>query len=118
MLRTIFIGLVLTAGFYFLLPFLDRGVPYVLGGLFLVFLCFEFTIVTAMGLATELMPELRASTLSAFYAVGGLGRVAGAFSGGMIWSVTGIGTISLVAGICTLLALGCMTAGFIRSSRS
>ncbi len=71
LLRTIFIGLVLTAGFYFLLPFLDRGVPYVLGGLFLVFLCFEFTIVTAMGLATELMPELRASTLSAFYAVGG-----------------------------------------------
>ena len=117
LLRTIFIGLVLTAGFYFLLPFLDRGVPYVLGGLFLVFLCFEFTIVTAMGLATELLPELRASTLSAFYAVGGLGRVAGAFTGGMIWSFTGIGTISLIAGICTLLALGCMIAGFAHRSR-
>jgi predicted MFS family arabinose efflux permease len=118
LLRTIFIGLVLTAGFYFLLPFLDRGVPYVLGGLFLVFLCFEFTIVTAMGLATELIPDLRASTLSAFYAVGGLGRVAGAFTGGMIWSFTGIGTISLISGICTLLALGCMIAGFVHHSRS
>ena len=118
LLKTIFIGLILTAGFYFLLPVLDRGVPYVLGGLFLVFLCFEFTIVTAMGLATELMPELRASTLSAFYAVGGLGRVAGAFTGGMIWSFTGIGTISLIAGTCTLLALGCMIAGFIRVSPS
>jgi predicted MFS family arabinose efflux permease len=117
LLKTIFIGLILTAGFYFLLPVLDRGVPYVLGGLFLVFLCFEFTIVTAMGLTTELMPELRASTMSAFYAVGGLGRVAGAFTGGLIWSFTGIGTISLIAGICTLLALGCMIAGFVHRSR-
>ncbi|MEX1299013.1 MAG: MFS transporter, partial [Desulfotignum sp.] len=118
LLKTIFIGLILTAGFYFLLPVLNRGVPYVLGGLFLVFLCFEFTIVTAMGLATELMPELRASTMSAFYAVGGLGRVAGAFTGGLIWSFTGIGTISLIAGISTLLALGCMIAGFIPVSKS
>jgi MFS transporter, DHA1 family, inner membrane transport protein len=114
LLRTIFIGMVLTAGAYFLLPALDRGVPYVLGGLFLVFLCFEFTIVTAMGLATELMPKLRASTMSAFYAIGGLGRVAGAFCGGMIWSHTGILAISLIAGACTLAALACMAAGFAR----
>ncbi|MCA1794263.1 MAG: MFS transporter [Desulfotignum sp.] len=114
LLRTIFIGMVLTAGAYFLLPALDRGVPHVLGGLFLVFLCFEFTIVTAMGLATELMPELRASTMSAFYAIGGLGRVAGAFCGGMLWSHTGILAISLIAGACTLAALACMTAGFAR----
>ena len=118
LLKTIFIGIVLTAGGYFLLPALDRGVPHVLGGLFLVFFCFEFTIVTAMGLATELMPELRASTLSAFYAVGGLGRVAGAFCGGLIWSHTGIVAISLIAGSCTLAALVCMAAGFIRFSRS
>jgi predicted MFS family arabinose efflux permease len=90
----------------------------VLGGLFLVFLCFEFTIVTAMGLTTELMPELRASTMSAFYAIGGLGRVVGAFSGGLIWSHTGIFHISIIAGLCTLAALACMTAGFIRVSRS
>jgi MFS transporter, DHA1 family, inner membrane transport protein len=117
LLKTIFIGMVLTAGAYFLLPLLDRGVPFVLGGLFLVFFCFEFTIVTAMGLATELMPELRASTMSAFYAVGGLGRVVGAFCGGMIWSHTGIFSISLIAGVCTLAALACMAAGFTRSSR-
>ncbi|MDT8380124.1 MAG: MFS transporter [Desulfotignum sp.] len=118
LLKTIFIGLGLTAGCYFLLPVLDRGIPYVLGGLFLVFLCFEFTIVTAMGLTTELMPELRASTMSAFYAIGGLGRVAGAFSGGLIWSHTGIFHISIIAGVCTLAALACMTAGFVGVSRS
>ncbi|MCF8091230.1 MAG: MFS transporter [Desulfotignum sp.] len=117
LLRTIFTGMVLTAGAYFLLPVLDRGIPYVLGGLFLVFLCFEFTIVTAMGLATELMPELRASTMSAFYAIGGLGRVAGAFCGGLAWSHTGIFFISLIAGGCTLAALACMTAGFARFSK-
>ncbi len=117
LLRTIFIGMVLTAGAYFLLPVLDRGVPWVLGGLFVVFLCFEFTIVTAMGLTTELVPELRASTMSAFYAVGGLGRVAGAFSGGLLWSHTGIQAISLIAGGCTLAALACMAAGFTRFSK-
>ena len=117
LLRTIFIGMVLTAGAYFLLPVLDRGVPYVLGGLFVVFLCFEFTIVTAMGLTTELMPELRASTMSAFYAIGGLGRVAGAFCGGLAWSHTGIFFISLIAGGCTLAALTCMAAGFARFSK-
>jgi predicted MFS family arabinose efflux permease len=62
------------------------------------------------------MPKLRASTMSAFYAIGGLGRVAGAFCGGMIWSHTGILAISLIAGACTLAALACMTAGFARSS--
>jgi len=117
LLRTIFIGMVLTAGAYFLLPVLDRGVPYVLGGLFVVFLCFEFTIVTAMGLTTELMPELRASTMSAFYAIGGLGRVAGAFCGGLAWSHTGIFFISLIAGGSTLAALTCMAAGFARFSK-
>jgi len=33
-----------------------------------------------MSLSTELMPELRASTMSAFFAIAGIGRVAGAFS--------------------------------------
>lgn len=113
--RTIFMGSALTAGAYFLLPALDIGLPFVLAGLFLVFFCFEFTIVTTMGLTTELMPGLRASTMSAFYAIGGLGRVAGAFAGGMIWSEYGLVGISLVSGGCTLAALLSILIGFSAS---
>lgn len=113
--RSVLAGTALTAAAYFLLPVMDRGVPHALGGLFLVFICFEFTIVTAMSLATELVPELRASAISAFYAIGGMGRVAGAFLGGMVWSLEGIGLISLISGGCTLAGLACLGAGFIRS---
>ncbi len=88
-----------------------------LAGLFLVFFFFEFTYVTAMSLTTELVPELRASTMSAFYAIGGLGRVAGAFAGGMIWSSSGLAGISLISGGCTIIALFCIIAGFPRAER-
>jgi predicted MFS family arabinose efflux permease len=110
--RSILLGVSLCAGSYFLLPLLDKGLVPVLAGLGLVFFFYEFTYVTSMSLATELVPELRASTLSAFYAIGGLGRVAGAFAGGMIWSVFGIGGISFVSGTCTFMALVCILLGF------
>jgi predicted MFS family arabinose efflux permease len=97
---------------YFFLPVLDIGLPHVLTGLFLVFFFFELTIVTSMGLSTELVPELRASTMSAFFAMAGLGRVAGAFLGGILWSRAGLWPVCLVSGTCTLLALICLAMGF------
>jgi MFS transporter, DHA1 family, inner membrane transport protein len=116
--RSIFIGVSLCAGAYFLLPVLDIGLPFVLAGLFLIFFFFEFTYVTAMSLTTELVPELRASTMSAFYAIGGLGRVIGAFAGGMIWSSAGLTGISLLSGGCTLMALVCILVGFFKTKPS
>ncbi|OGQ91781.1 MAG: hypothetical protein A2464_09420 [Deltaproteobacteria bacterium RIFOXYC2_FULL_48_10] len=88
------------------------GLPWVLTGLFLVFFFFELTIVTSMGLSTELMPELRASTMSAFFALAGLGRVAGAFLGGMVWSRAGLWPVCLLSGTCTLAALMFLVIGF------
>jgi len=116
--RSIFTGVSLCAGAYFLLPFLDIGLPFVLTGLFLIFFFFEFTYVTAMSLTTELVPQLRASTMSAFYAIGGLGRVVGAFAGGMIWSSSGLAGISFVSGSCTLMALVCILMGFYKNKPS
>lgn len=112
--KSILMGGSLCVGAYFLLPVLDIGLPHVLTGLFLVFFFFEFTYVTSMSFATELVPELRASTMSAFYAIGGLGRVIGAFAGGMIWSSAGLAGISLISGGCTLMALFCILIGFSR----
>lgn len=110
--KSIVIGLTLCTCTYFLLPVMDIGLGYVLTGLFLVFFTFEFTIVTSMSLSTELVPELRASTMSAFFAIGGLGRVAGAFLGGIIWSSYGLVPVCLISGFCTLAALISFLIGF------
>ena len=97
---------------YLILPVLDMSLYHVLTGLFLIFFTFEFTIVTSMSLSTELVPELRASTMAAFFATAGLGRVAGAFSGGIIWAAYGISGICLVSGVFTFAGLVCVLAGF------
>ena len=110
--KSIIIGGFLCTCAYFLLPVLNMGLAYVLAGLFLVFFTFEFTIVTAMSLSTELVPELRASTMSAFFAIAGIGRVAGAFSGGIIWSQFGLLPICLISGFCTFAAIISILIGF------
>jgi MFS transporter, DHA1 family, inner membrane transport protein len=113
--KSIIIGATLCTGAYFLLPILNIGLGYVLAGLFLVFFTFEFTIVTSMSLTTELVPELRASTMSAFFAIAGIGRVIGAFSGGIIWSNFGLLPICLISGFCTLAALISILLGFYQT---
>ncbi|MFH2058224.1 MAG: MFS transporter [Pseudomonadota bacterium] len=114
---SILIGIILSSLSCFVLPILDIGLGYVLSGLFLIFFTFEFTMVTAMSLSTELVPELRASTMSAFYAIAGLGRMIGAFSGGILWTQSGIFAISLVSGGCMLASLACFLFGFYNSNR-
>lgn len=113
--KSVFIGISLCTGAYFLLPVLDIGLPYVLAGLFLVFFTFEFTMVTSMSLSTELVPELRASTMSAFFATAGIGRVTGAFLGGIIWSSYGLLTICLISGSCMIAAFFSIWIGFYQS---
>ncbi|MCD4678121.1 MAG: MFS transporter [Desulfobacula sp.] len=113
--KSVIIGVSLCTMAYFLLPVLNVGLGYVLTGLFLVFFTFEFTIVSSMSLSTELIPELRASTMSAFFATAGIGRVAGAFLGGIIWSNYGLLAICLVSGLCTFAALICLIVGFYQN---
>ncbi len=110
--RSVIGGTVLSVAAYMILPATDTGLGYTLAGIFLVFFAFEFTYVTSMSLGTELVPELRASTMAAFFAIAGLGRVIGAFSGGLVWSAWGIQGVSLVSGVCTTLALAALLTGF------
>ena len=116
--KSIIIGVSLCTGAYFLLPLFNIGLAYVLTGLFLVFFTFEFAIVTCMSLSTELVPELRASTMAAFFAIAGIGRVAGAFLGGIIWSNYGLLPICLISGFCTLAALFSIIIGFHQSQQA
>ncbi len=116
--KSIIIGVSFCTGAYFLLPFLNIGLTYVLTGLFLVFFTFEFAIVTCMSLSTELVPKLRASTMAAFFAIAGIGRVTGAFLGGIIWSNYGLLPICLISGFTTFAALLSIVIGFHQSRQS
>jgi predicted MFS family arabinose efflux permease len=103
--RSLVVGIFLTAISYGVLPFLGQTLPMALTGLFIIFLIFEYTIVTALSLCTELLPGSRATMMAGFLAAGGLGRVFGAIIGGPVWLSGGILSTGLVSATISSLAL-------------
>jgi len=112
--RSIISGLVLSILSYLLLPLLGHTLPLALLSLFLIFVSFEFAVVTSISLSTEVLPGARATMMAAFFAAGGVGRVLGALTGGSIWLVGGLTAISLVSAATTALALMCLLWGLRR----
>ncbi len=93
---------------YGLLPFCDRTLAMALAGLFVVFLTFEFSLVSFLSLATEMMPGLRATLMAAVLTCASLGRVAGALIGGPLWlswGIQGTALLSAATGAVALAAL-------------
>jgi predicted MFS family arabinose efflux permease len=103
--RSLVVGILLTAISYGVLPFLGQTLPMALTGIFIIFLIFEYTIVTALSLCTELLPGSRATMMAGFLAAGGLGRVFGAMVGGPVWLSGGILSTGLVSSVISGLAL-------------
>jgi predicted MFS family arabinose efflux permease len=103
--RSLLGGLVVCIICYGILPYLGQTLGMALVGLFLIFLSFEFMIVTGVSLFTELLPSGRATMMASFLAAGGIGRVVGALIGGPIWLAGGIYATSLVSTIISGLAL-------------
>jgi len=116
--RSVKIGLVLTMSNYLLLPIYSHSLTMALSGIFLVFLFFEFTIVTSMSLCTELLPTYRATMMSAFFATAGAGRVVGALIGGPIWLYGGIQATGIASAVITCLAYVSLTLGMDRAHRT
>jgi predicted MFS family arabinose efflux permease len=83
-----------------------QGLAIALGGVVLFVLTFEFAIVSLIPLATEVAPQARASLLSLNLLAFSLGRMAGAATGGWLWTWGGERiTWPAVAGAgCALLA--------------
>lgn len=103
--RSLVVGILLTAISYGVLPFLGQTLPMALTGIFIIFLIFEYTIVTALSLCTELLPGSRATMMAGFLAAGGLGRVVGTMVGGPVWLSGGILSTGLVSSVISGLAL-------------
>ncbi|MCP4689293.1 MAG: MFS transporter [Desulfobacterales bacterium] len=109
--RSIIVGLLLIIASYAILPLTGGALPLALCGLFMVFFSFEFTLVTSMALCTELRPESRGAMMAGFLAAAGVGRVAGAILGGIIWISGGLLAISLFAAVVTCVALVFLVLG-------
>jgi predicted MFS family arabinose efflux permease len=105
--RSILVGLLGLAASLLLLPGLARlGLAPALAGVALAVLCFEFGIVSLLPLATELVPEARASLLSLNLTAFSLGRMGGSLLGGGLWQwhTEGIALHAVVGAACALLA--------------
>ena len=114
--RSVVFGLVGLAASLLLLPVLARlGLAAALGGVVLVTLSFEFAIVSLIPLATELVPEARASLLSLNMTAFSLGRILGAVMGSWLWQgQAGAITLNAAAGaVCALLAALLMLWGMV-----
>lgn len=109
--RCVIAGQALCIISYGLLPLWGHNLMLALIGLFVVFLTFEFTIVSSLSLSTELMPLSRATMMSGFYASAGIGRFIGALMGGHVWVGGGIAATGLVSAAFTLLGLGALVWG-------
>jgi MFS transporter, DHA1 family, inner membrane transport protein len=112
--RALAAGVCLATLAYACLPLVGQTLPLALLGLFLVFLSFEFGVVTAISLFTEVLPGARATMMSAFLAVMSMGRVAGALLGGPVWLSGGFLATGTVSAVLNGLALLCLLWGWYR----
>jgi predicted MFS family arabinose efflux permease len=109
--RVILVGLSLSALSYLLLPLAGRTLPLTLISLFIIFLTFEFTLVTSLSLFTEILPGSRAIMMSSSIAAISIGRVVGALIGGPVWLTGGLLATSLVSAAVSGVALICLAWG-------
>lgn len=82
-----------------------------LAALFMVFVCYEYVVVTGMSLSTELLPGARATMISALIVSSSVGRALGTVSGAWVWQKGGLTATSLVAAAVTGLSLACLAWG-------
>jgi predicted MFS family arabinose efflux permease len=98
------LGLIL-AGVYLALPYTSINLFAALATLFVFFYLFEATFVGSMPLMTEVVPTARSVVLSVAFASAGLGRMAGALLGPVIWQRSGLQGNASVGGLMMLLAI-------------
>lgn len=102
--RSVTVGIVLNSVAAVLLPILGRTLPGAGVGLFLFYVTFEFTLVSAIPLMTELVPAARATVMASNISAHALGRALGALLGPALFA-RGFATNGLAAAGLNLLAL-------------
>jgi len=96
---------------YAVLPFAATTAHLAMVMLFVHFCIFEMTVVTILSLATELLPQSRATMVATYYAAAGLGRVGGAMLGGTVWLAFGIVGTGVTSAAITAFSLASLLWG-------
>jgi len=112
--RAAIAGTALAVMSYAVLPLASATLPLALSGLFLIFLSFEFSIVSAMSVFTEVMPHARGTMMSLNLSAAGAGRTLGALLGGMVWPMGGLLASGITAAAICTMALICLAWGLRR----
>ncbi len=102
--RSVTVGILLNSVAAVLLPILGRTLAGAGVGLFLFYVTFEFTLVSAIPLMTELVPAARATVMASNISAHALGRALGALLGPALFA-RGFATNGLAAAGLNLLAL-------------
>jgi len=97
-------GLLLNAGAYLLLPLLAGNLVSALVGLFVLFLAFEFSIVSSFPLISELAPDARGTLMALNVAALSAGRMAGSLTATPLWLRGGLSLNAVVSCGATLAA--------------
>ena len=116
--RSVVTGLTICIIFYIILPFAAQTITMAFVGLFFLFTVFEFMLVTSVSLATELLPENRATMMATYMGAAGLGRVVGALIGGPVWLLGGIYATGFISALISAIALGALVWGLSGWSKS
>lgn len=101
-------GMLLTAGAYLLLPAMTRSLAVAMVGLAVVFVAFEFTIVSSLPLVSELTPATRGTLMALNVAALSGGRMLGSVTATPLWLHGGMvlnGVVSAGAALASLTVL-------------
>ena len=102
--RAITGGLLLNSAAALALPYLGTSLLGAEAGLFLFYISFEFLIVSAIPLMTEVLPSARATMMAGFFTSASVGRAAASWIGPGLYAF-GFGTSTLAAVLFNVLAL-------------
>jgi predicted MFS family arabinose efflux permease len=99
------LGGVLTAVIFLIIPLTTGSLTTALAALVAVFFFFEITVVGALPLLTELVPEARGAVMSMGFGAMAAGRTIGSIVGPAIWGRFGLPGNSLLSAAMMLLAV-------------
>jgi len=102
--RAVVVGVSLNVVACLLLPALNFHIESALIGLFIFFVTFEFAVVSAIPLMTELIPHARATLMAGYAAAFSAGRMIGALIGPTLFE-RGLLTNGIAAALLDVLAL-------------
>jgi predicted MFS family arabinose efflux permease len=103
--KSVIYGILLNGIAFLLLPKLGGSLTGALIGIFLIYLTFDFSIVSLFPLLSELAPKARGSLMSLNVAAMAVGRLISSLSAVRLWSAAGLLANTIFSALAVMLAL-------------